>query len=370
MSDNDKIEQNKELVEELEAKLKTCEEAGDFAEAVEICERLVNEFDVYNVRFDLPRLYFKAGDYDKIVEYVNSWMRDENNSFLLDLSPGPIVYLGLAYLNLKSYDLAINNYEFLIRYQTQQMSKFPNTISMRKNFIAEAETELGKVYYVQKNFPEAISHFKAALNSVPYLDAIYYIAHISYLGEGKNKDIDTALEGYLQLSECDLSTQNPNLYTFSDKCIINAIYELGMIYAKEPGYRNKEKAIAYLNKAKNLGYMISDEEIRNLTENIINESEKSASSNKNSSGGCYVATCVYGSYDCPQVWALRRFRDNTLAENVFGRSFIKLYYSISPTVVRLFGDYLWFHKLFKTPLDSFVDKLVEKGVETTPYEDK
>lgn len=23
------------------------------------------------------------------------------------------------------------------------------------------------------------------------------------------------------------------------------------------------------------------------------------------SGGCYVATCVYGSYDCPEVWTLR-----------------------------------------------------------------
>ena len=28
-----------------------------------------------------------------------------------------------------------------------------------------------------------------------------------------------------------------------------------------------------------------------------------------SSGGCYVATAVYGSYDCPEVWVLRRYRD-------------------------------------------------------------
>ena len=30
--------------------------------------------------------------------------------------------------------------------------------------------------------------------------------------------------------------------------------------------------------------------------------------------GCYIATAVYGSYDCPQVWTLRRYRDYTLAE--------------------------------------------------------
>ena len=30
--------------------------------------------------------------------------------------------------------------------------------------------------------------------------------------------------------------------------------------------------------------------------------------------GCYIATCVYGSYDCPQVWTLRRFRTACLAK--------------------------------------------------------
>lgn len=31
--------------------------------------------------------------------------------------------------------------------------------------------------------------------------------------------------------------------------------------------------------------------------------------------GCYVATCVYGSYDCPEVWTLRRFRDYSSLNN-------------------------------------------------------
>ena len=43
-------------------------------------------------------------------------------------------------------------------------------------------------------------------------------------------------------------------------------------------------------------------------------------------GGCYVATAVYGSYDCPEVWTLRRYRDYSLAETWYGRAFIKLYY--------------------------------------------
>ena len=85
--------------------------------------------------------------------------------------------------------------------------------------------------------------------------------------------------------------------------------------------------------------------------------------------GCYVATCVYGSYDCPQVWTLRRYRDNILALNPFGRAFIKTYYAISPTLVKWFGSYNWFHKLFKKPLDKLVKTLNSNGVENTPYND-
>lgn len=87
------------------------------------------------------------------------------------------------------------------------------------------------------------------------------------------------------------------------------------------------------------------------------------------SGGCYVATCVYGSYDCPQVWTLRRFRDNTLSLSPFGRAFIRMYYTISPMVVKCFGSYRWFHKLFKKPLDKWVKTLNSNGVENTPYND-
>lgn len=92
--------------------------------------------------------------------------------------------------------------------------------------------------------------------------------------------------------------------------------------------------------------------------------------NDNSSGGCYVATAVYGSYDCPQVWTLRRYRDYTLAETWHGRAFIKIYYAISPTLVKWFGHTEWFKKMWQGKLDRMVAKLQAKGVESTPYEDR
>lgn len=89
-----------------------------------------------------------------------------------------------------------------------------------------------------------------------------------------------------------------------------------------------------------------------------------------SGGGCYVATAVYGSYNCPQVWTLRRYRDYTLAETWHGRAFIKTYYAISPTLVKWFGHTEWFKKMWQGTLNRMVAKLQASGVESTPYEDK
>lgn len=88
------------------------------------------------------------------------------------------------------------------------------------------------------------------------------------------------------------------------------------------------------------------------------------------SGGCYVATAVYGSYDCPEVWTLRRFRDNTLAETWYGRAFIRTYYAISPTFVKWFGNSEWFKNMWKPTLDKMVKKLNNAGVDNTTYNDK
>ena len=69
------------------------------------------------------------------------------------------------------------------------------------------------------------------------------------------------------------------------------------------------------------------------------------------------------------IWTLRRFRDNTLAKTFFGRTFIRTYYAVSPTIVKWFGHTEWFKRMWQGTLDRFVRKLNLEGVENTPYED-
>ena len=85
--------------------------------------------------------------------------------------------------------------------------------------------------------------------------------------------------------------------------------------------------------------------------------------------GCYIATAVYGSYDCREVWTLRRFRDQVLAKSLPGRWFISAYYPVSPTVVRLFGRRKWFNAMWRGILDRFVARLRRKGISDQRYYD-
>jgi len=128
---------------------------------------------------------------------------------------------------------------------------------------------------------------------------------------------------------------------------LNAQMGLADMYEKGRGVpKNEEKALFWYSKAAEQG----------------NESAKKRVEAATKKGCCYVATCVYGSYDCPQVWTLRRYRDSRLSMSWLGRRFIQVYYAVSPTVVRLFGDKKWFKGLCKPIIDSIVSRLQRSGI--------
>lgn len=169
-----------------------------------------------------------------------------------------------------------------------------------------------------------------------------------------------------------LRTMVPDNYVSNDEEITHLVGEV----AKQWVYYTN----AVNSRFNVYGMKINDETIAKYR-GILNDIKKGLPEEKQnvigeenisnpSSGPCYVATAVYGSYNCPQVWTLRRFRDNTLDATWYGRAFIKSYYAISPTLVRWFGETSWFKRLWRKPLDKLVASLRNKGVEDTPYTDK
>lgn len=183
---------------------------------------------------------------------------------------------------------------------------------------------------------------------------------------------------YIQEYIYNVSAATLIMYNLGDKLIEYIGSEVGSFAAssweqaidQHKGYlsklemqkENQERIIEYANKAKkyNPEYEIPTFD-KPKQEPVLQETQ---------SGGCYVATAVYGSYDCPEVWTLRRFRDFALAETWYGRVFIHTYYAISPTIVKWFGSSHWFKALWHKPLDKLVKRLQAQGVESTPYQDK
>lgn len=83
------------------------------------------------------------------------------------------------------------------------------------------------------------------------------------------------------------------------------------------------------------------------------------SSSSSSSGGCYIATMAYGSYEHPQVFELRKFRDDFLAKTIAGRMFIQTYYFISPKLVELLKNQKSVNTLIRKALNQFI-KVIKK----------
>jgi len=87
--------------------------------------------------------------------------------------------------------------------------------------------------------------------------------------------------------------------------------------------------------------------------------EYATSSNNDQSGGgggsCFIATEVFGTYSNPEVMVLRRFRDEKLLSNIWGREFVEFYYTHSPKV----AFYIRSHPSAKVLMRYFLQSLVK-----------
>lgn len=213
----------------------------------------------------------------------------------------------------------------------------------------------------------AIQQISADIINIVNSDFVYQKETGAYGLEMSNNAFETyKLFAMLQF-EMTITLDNILKKYIKENLGIEAIYLFELII------NHANCALALKTKAK-----LTREERNSLNELIhkahINwhelDSQHEIPEESNNEGGCYIATCVYGSYDCPQVWTLRRYRDDTLGITWYGRLFIRTYYAISPTLVKWFGKTKWFKKMWKGKLDRMVQKLQDNGVENTPYEDK
>jgi len=219
-------------------------------------------------------------------------------------------------------------------------------------------------------------------------EAVAMLPRLKEITEHQESAASQAREGTLFSDMGELPALNMHLMLTKEqtegyKLCSDLQYSLGLAAENDPEELARLKAISYrpeicqrtagpeaISEYRDLRtrFLAATDILREI-ENKKRGSSTPAKTQQTKSGGCYVATAVYGSYDCPQVWTLRRYRDIRLQTTILGRTFVKIYYVISPHLVRAVGAKQWFVSLTRKPLDAFVGRLNRDGIDDKPYSD-
>jgi uncharacterized protein len=177
-----------------------------------------------------------------------------------------------------------------------------------------------------------------------YDDALFGLA---YLYSNKIFDHDKAFPLWLKLAEKGLEV---------------AQFNLGLCYLNGEGtFSDEKKAKYWFNLSANQGFKPALKILEDIHSSETIPGNDSSVDIKKSSGGCYIATAVYGDYNSPEVLILRNFRDQVLSKNLIGTLFVRTYYLISPMIVRIFGKRKAFNQFWRWVLNIFIH-LINKYV--------
>jgi very-short-patch-repair endonuclease len=75
--------------------------------------------------------------------------------------------------------------------------------------------------------------------------------------------------------------------------------------------------------------------------------------------GCFIATAAFGTPMAEEINILRRFRDSKMKPNTIGKSFVNLYYDLSPplaSIIAQSGKMKAIVRLILKPIIRFIDK--------------
>lgn len=292
-----------------------------------------NELENYYV---IARRALKDGDNEKAEKYYDLILQQEPNSWEAVFYTAWCNAYSCKIMNIGSAAIKVNN-------------SLSSVLKLIKDDLKGKKREEAVKEVILKANEIFLALYNAAKN---HYDGINYEIRNNYTQEYLDRAFN-CLKGLNYLADlCDLN--------FSD---IESIKEdIGTVYANS-NFIHIGLVPLLANKQLNI------EEIHERTEKVKKYNPEYIEPQIKTSG-CYVATAVYGSYDCPEVWTLRRFRDNYLDDHFFGRLFIKCYYKISPTLVKIFGKNKIFVSINRQILDKWVNLLNERGYENTKYNDK
>ena len=151
-----------------------------------------------------------------------------------------------------------------------------------------------------------------------------------------------------------IAGENDETYTYLSNLLACLCIGLSIRYANATDNFNSILPVLRRVKALKMDMSTRNHLVSNLR--ILEANSQVANANKGS-GGCYIATMAFGSYNAPEVLVLRQFRDDTLARSRCGRAFIRIYYQISPLIVRALRNRHGINRVIRRCLSLLVREL-------------
>lgn len=200
----------------------------------------------------------------------------------------------------------------------RRFQNIPDTISNAKDLVVSCKPKLINI----KTALGSADDFYLKLSSAVVNNALNALIYV----------VNEAQNG-LQYDRTKLFTLPTTISSVLE--VINLMSGMDMVYELRNRFNQNKTTISHIQSQ-------------------LNQVTNRQSSSSSSSGGCYIATMAYGSYEHPQVIELRKFRDNTLTKTTFGRGFIKIYYKYSPKLVELLKDKHLVNQSIKSLLNTLI----------------
>jgi hypothetical protein len=233
---------------------------------------------------------------------------------------------------------------------SEKITSTAKTIAVSDEVIRKINEDLDTIKDLrkQKSVEPLVEKVKLALAQLPQFDSLTP-NQIQAIPNSLNLLMNNGLP-----SLKSIKTKSRDEYRDWSGVFVPVTLGFSIVYVNETNKPNYSEILTILRQVNDLPMQTDVRERFRENFNILKSNNEQQNS---SSGGCYIATLVYGDYDSSEVLILRDFRDNVLAKSIAGRLFIKLYYAFSPHLVKVLKNKHSIQDGIRKILDSVVRRL-------------
>ncbi|ALQ37101.1 tetratricopeptide repeat protein [Fusobacterium hwasookii] len=364
-------------IKTLEDKYTEYMEAKNYNEAEKVLKKiLIISPEIAHIKDKLGEVFFLEENYNKSIEIYKELIKEypENVDYLIKLAGN---YSQLKFYDksrvyyLKAYDLDDSNPDAISGVMNSYIgeNKISEAISFLNGDIEKdnkldfedffALSKLLECYIIKNDMPNLKNTLEKIKKIAPEDEeskgfiswklgqlaaklsdmGIYeYSKEILEISLKLTPNIDLIKELYKHVDlfvEANKLVNDTSIYAFSKLLILN--YFFGENYKeseRKEWFENLNYRLRSSSEREKIkqGIYIIEQKYPKLFKELeikIMYTELLATINK-STGACYIATAVYGSYDSDEVLVLRRFRDEILKKTKAGRKIVAFYYKYSP----------------------------------------